>query len=187
MKELRFLWPIALTATMLGARIWELCHRFEAEPGKVIETKSIKLLVATGVSSVMLCVAEYVLRGTPPPYLWASVAGALLGVFTFVLRGWSRKALGRMWSLHTEIRVHHSLVETGPYTRVRHPIYLATLLEVTAAALLLNAWISGILGLFATAAALRRRIRTEERAMEEKFGDEWRKYCLRAGLLWPWP
>ncbi len=92
-----------------------------------------------------------------------------------------------MWSVHVEIREHHTLVQTGPYKRIRHPIYLGTALEVTAAALLLNAWVSGILGLFATAFALRRRIRIEERAMEEKFGDAWRRYCERAGPLWPWP
>jgi protein-S-isoprenylcysteine O-methyltransferase Ste14 len=187
MKDIRFLWPILITAIMLGARFWELRHKFEAEPGKIVEWQSFTLLVSVATASVLLCVAEYLLRGSPPPHPWVSAAGVLLGVFTFVLRGLSRRALNMMWSVHVEIREHHTLVQTGPYKRIRHPIYLGTALEVTAAALLLNARVSGILGLFATAFALRRRIRIEERAMEEKFGDAWRRYCERAGPLWPWP
>jgi len=79
------------------------------------------------------------------------------------------------------------LVQTGPYMRIRHPIYLGTLLEVAAATLLLNAWSAGVVGLVATAFVLRQRIRIEERAMEDKFGEAWRNYRLRAGLLWPRP
>jgi protein-S-isoprenylcysteine O-methyltransferase Ste14 len=187
MKDIRFLWPILTTATMLGARIWELRHRFDAEPGKIIETASFKRLVAVGTGSVLLCVAQYLLRDSPPPLPWVSAAGALLGVFTFVLRGLSRKALNRMWSVHVEIRENHTLVQTGPYMRIRHPIYLGTLLEVAAATLLLNAWSAGVVGLVATAFVLRQRIRIEERAMEDKFGEAWRNYRLRAGLLWPRP
>jgi protein-S-isoprenylcysteine O-methyltransferase Ste14 len=187
MKELAFLWPIILTAIMLSARIWELRRKFAADPGKILAPTSFRNMVSVGTGSVLLCVAEYILRGSPPRLLWVSGAGALLGASTFVLRGFSRKALSRMWSVHVEIRERHTLVQTGPYARIRHPIYLGTVLEVIAAALLLNAWLAGALGLVATGLVLRRRIRVEERAMEEKFGDEWRRYCLRAGLLWPWP
>jgi len=172
---------------MLGARIWELCRRFGADPGTVIAPKSFRHMVTVGTGSVLLCAAEYILRGSPPRLPWVSAAGALLGAFTFVIRGLSRRALRRMWSVHVEIRENHTLVQSGPYARIRHPIYLGTILEVAAAALLFNAWISGTIGLVATALVLRHRILIEERAMEEKFGDEWRKYCLRAGLLWPRP
>jgi protein-S-isoprenylcysteine O-methyltransferase Ste14 len=185
MTDLRFLWPILLTATMLGARIWELRRKFEVEPGKVVETRSFKLLVAFGVASVLLCSGYYLVRGEPPRYPWLSAAGALLGVYTFVLRGQARKALDRMFSLHVDIREHHTLVQTGPYRRIRHPIYLGTILEVIAAAFLLNAWIPGIIGLVVMTIVLRRRIRIEEQAMEEKFGEAWRQYRLRTGLLWP--
>jgi len=88
-----------------------------------------------------------------------------------------------MFSLHVDIREHHTLVQTGPYRRIRHPIYLGTILEVIAAAFLLNAWIPGIIGLVVMTIVLRRRIRIEEQAMEEKFGEAWRQYRLRTGLL----
>ena len=185
--DLRFLWPILLISTLLGARIWELRRRFEAEPGNVVGSPSFKRLVAVGTASVLLCLGAYWYRGTPPASPGASLAGVALGASTFILRAKSRRALGRMWSVHVEIRDRHILVSEGPYARVRHPIYLAALMEVVATALVLNTWICGGLALLATALVVAGRIRIEERAMEEKFGDAWRQYRLRTNSLWPRP
>jgi protein-S-isoprenylcysteine O-methyltransferase Ste14 len=185
--DLGFLWPILLASSMLLARTWELQHKFRSKPGKVVETRSFKLLVAVGMAAVLACAIDYVVRETPPRHPLLSVAGALVGGSTFALRAASRRALDLMWSMQVEIRDHHTLVQTGPYARIRHPIYLATILEVAAATLLFNAWLPGVAGLAAMAFVLSRRIRIEERAMEEKFGGAWRQYCLRTGLLWPRP
>ncbi len=187
MIDLGFLWPILLAAAMLLARTWELQHRFRSQPGKIVETRSFKLLVVVGMTSVLLCAIEYVARGTPPPHALLSAAGVLVGGCTFALRAASRRALDLMWSMQVEIREQHTLVRTGPYARIRHPIYLATLLEVVAAALLFNAWLPGAVGLVAMALVLSHRIRIEERAMAQKFGGAWREYRLRTGLLWPRP
>jgi protein-S-isoprenylcysteine O-methyltransferase Ste14 len=187
MMDLGFLWPILLALAMLLARTWELQHKFRSEPGKIVETRSFKLLVAVGMASVLFCAIDYVARGSPPRHALLSAIGALVGGCTFALRAASRRALDLMWSVQVEIRDQHTLVQTGPYARIRHPIYLATLLEVAAATLLFNAWLPGSVGLVAMAWVLSRRIRIEERAMAEKFGGAWRDYCLRTGLLWPRP
>ena len=134
---------------------------------------------------MLLCALDYARRGAPPRHLWLSVAGVAIGVGTFILRSQSRRALALMWSVQVEIRENHILVQTDPYARIRHPIYLATMMEVVAAMLLFNAWIPGLAGLVALAAVLAGRIRIEERAMEEKFGEAWREHRLRTGLLWP--
>jgi len=187
MKELRFLWPLALTASMMGARIWELRRKFSAEPGRIVAPASFRNLVSVGTGSVMLCVAEYLLRGAPPRFPWISAIGAVVGALTFVLRGLSRRALDRMWSVHVEIRERHLLVREGPYALMRHPIYAAAILEVLATAMLLNSWIAGAVGLLATISVLAGRIRAEEAAMEGKFGEEWRQYRRRVGAFWPKP
>ncbi len=170
---------------MLLARTWELQHKFRAKPGKVVETRSFKLLVVVGMAAVLVCALDYAVRARPPAHVLLSALGALVGVGTFALRAASRRALDLMWSVQVEIREEHTLVQTGPYAHIRHPIYLATMLEVVAAMLLFNAWVPGVAGLVAMASVLSRRIRIEERAMAEKFGRAWREYCLRAGLLWP--
>jgi protein-S-isoprenylcysteine O-methyltransferase Ste14 len=187
MTDPRFLWPILLATAMLLARIWELHHKFRAQPGKVVERHSFWLLVAVGMSTVVLCAFDYLRRAAPPAHPWVSAAGGLVGLSTFVLRIRSRRALALMWSVQVEIRENHTLVQTGPYARIRHPIYLATLLEVVAAALVFNAWVPGLVGLAAMGIVLGHRIAVEERAMEDKFGEAWRHYRLRTGSLWPWP
>ena len=172
---------------MMGARIWELRRKFSAEPGRIVAPASFRHLVSVGTGSVMLCVADYLVRGIPPRFPWVSAIGALLGASTFVLRSLSRRALDRMWSVHVEIRERHVLVQDGPYRLMRHPIYAAAVLEVLATAMLLNSWIGGSVGLLATIATLAGRVRAEEAAMEAKFRDEWRHYRRRVGAFWPKP
>jgi len=54
-----------------------------------------------------------------------AVAICALGLFLAV---WSRKTLGAEWSRDVELKQGHKLVERGPYSLVRHPIYTAHLL-----------------------------------------------------------
>jgi protein-S-isoprenylcysteine O-methyltransferase Ste14 len=50
----------------------------------------------------------------------AFAAIKLVGLF---LTWWARVHLGRVWSGVITRKEHHSLVETGPYDFIRHPIY----------------------------------------------------------------
>ncbi|HTA41909.1 MAG TPA: isoprenylcysteine carboxylmethyltransferase family protein [Bryobacteraceae bacterium] len=52
--------------------------------------------------------------------LAVQIASGLLGV-------WARRHLGANWSGEITIKVDHSLIRTGPYSRLRHPIYTAML------------------------------------------------------------
>jgi len=44
---------------------------------------------------------------------------------------WARSHLGANWSATITIRTSHSLVSTGPYARLRHPIYSGLHVGVT--------------------------------------------------------
>ncbi len=56
-----------------------------------------------------------------------SVAVAICALGS-VLAIWSRRTLGGDWSQDVELKQGHTLVERGPYSLVRHPIYTAHLL-----------------------------------------------------------
>ena len=185
MTELVFLWPVLLVILMLLARVWELRRRFAADRGAIVETATFKKLLFGGVASVLLCAGYYLWRGRPPAYPWVSVAGVAVGLASFLLRSSSRKALGRMWSVHVEIRDKHVLVDSGPFSRIRHPIYLAAIMEVLATAMVLGTLVCGAIALAVVALFVAMRIRVEESAMATKFGDAWQQYRLRTGLLWP--
>jgi protein-S-isoprenylcysteine O-methyltransferase Ste14 len=58
----------------------------------------------------------------PSPIRWL---GLPLGVLSLGLFVSTHRALGRSWSGILEISEQHRLVATGPYSRVRHPMYSA--------------------------------------------------------------
>jgi protein-S-isoprenylcysteine O-methyltransferase Ste14 len=109
----------------------------------------------------------------------AAIAGAI-----FVL--WRSHAdLGRNWSATLRILEQHSLVTSGVYRHVRHPMYTAHLLWAIAQGLLLANWIAGWAFLVFSIPLYLIRIPKEERMMIEHFGEEYRQYISRTGRLIP--
>ena len=53
--------------------------------------------------------------------------GFVLGFCTLVFWTWTQAMLGKEWSPQLQLRKDHHLVITGPYARIRHPIYTATM------------------------------------------------------------
>ena len=75
------------------------------------------------------------------------------------------RALGERWSVRIWVIPGAPLVRSGPYRYLRHPNYLAVVVELLAASLLFGAWRTA-LGLSAlNLVALRWRIRAEEAAL----------------------
>jgi protein-S-isoprenylcysteine O-methyltransferase Ste14 len=118
-----------------------------------------------------------------------NLAVSLVAVFVFVaahlLRLKAIRTLDRFWSLHIEIREKQVLVQEGIYGYVRHPAYAAFILEHIAVPLFGNAWWSLGAALFLYTPMLLLRMRLEEGALVEKFGDQYRVYQRRVGALAP--
>ena len=89
-----------------------------------------------------------------------------LPIFTFRSRG---GVMGRGY-IHTTV-----LVDTGVYSIVRHPQYLAILLINIALPLITRHWLVVILGIIGTA-AICLNIFEEEKENLQKFGDAYRSY-----------
>jgi protein-S-isoprenylcysteine O-methyltransferase Ste14 len=77
------------------------------------------------------------------------------------------------------------LVETGPYRWIRHPIYLAYLLNYVGGGLLAGNWVlTGVpVTMFAIVVIV--RIGQEERVMTNLFGQQYIAYMKRTGRLLP--
>ncbi len=142
---------------------------------------------ATGLGIVPLI---YLVTGEPAfasyqprPLLFALgvvVAGAALVMFRL-----THKALGRMWSVSLQIKQDHSLITTGVYGRLRHPMYTAFWLMAAAQALLLPNWMAGAAGLVGFGFLFFSRVGPEERLMEQVFGDDYRDYKARTKRVVP--
>lgn len=111
------------------------------------------------------------------------------GVAVFAAAVWllwrSHADLGRNWAPAPEVQADHSLVTTGVYRRVRHPMYTAHWLWAVAQALLIHNWAAGPATLVAFVPFTLVRVPAEERLMLARFGDAFRAYAARTGRFIP--
>ena len=118
----------------------------------------------------------------PPWMRWAGVGIALFG---FALLQWAQNALGKNWSDTPRMMKEQSLITSGPYHFVRHPIYTAFLLILCSTSFISANWLIGLTWIGMTALEVASRIGFEESLMLEYFGDPYREYMKRTGRLLP--
>lgn len=98
----------------------------------------------------------------------------------------THRDLGHNWSVSLDLRERHTLVTTGIYAMVRHPMYTGFWLMALAQALLLPNWIAGPAGLVGFGILFFGRVRREEDMMIAAFGEEYRAYMARTARVVPW-
>jgi len=69
--------------------------------------------------------------GSPPAYIRLGAASAAFGIYLCVS---AARCLGGMFRYQTALTPGHRLVTTGPYSLVRHPMYLGYVLTLSGAA-----------------------------------------------------
>lgn len=89
---------------------------------------------------------------------------ALVGA-AMALRYWAIAALGERWNTRVLVVPGEPAVTSGPYRFLRHPNYLAVIVEMAALPLVHGAWITALAFSAANAALLARRIAHEEAAL----------------------
>ncbi len=152
-----------------------------------------RAMFAVRVLMFFILLAWLVLYAIYPPWLevlsvpfpdWLRWVGFALGVASLGGWTWTQVALGKEWSPQLQLRERHRLVTTGPYARVRHPLYTAMIGYGTSLALVTANWvfvvfaITAIAGLFA-------RVPQEEQMMIKEFGEKYRVYMQRTGRFFP--
>lgn len=110
--------------------------------------------------------AEVLLLDRPFPGALGWLALAVVGA-TMGLRYWAIGTLGRRWNTRVVVVPGLPAVAEGPYRYLKHPNYLAVILELAALPLVHGAWITALTFSLANAALLRVRIRCEEDALRQ--------------------
>jgi protein-S-isoprenylcysteine O-methyltransferase Ste14 len=115
------------------------------------------------------------------------LALALLGIAILAgglgFAGWARRHLGRNWSGWVTVKDDHTLICTGPYRLVRHPIYSGLLLAFAGNALAIGEW-RGVLAVAFGFLAFVLKLRIEEARMRETF-PEYDRYTQQVAALIP--
>lgn len=107
-----------------------------------------------------------------PFFLWLALPMLTLVVVAQVLRFWSIRTLGPRWNVRVLVVPGMPAVASGPYRFLKHPNYLAVVVEVLAIPLLHTAWLTAIVFSLLDAWMLATRIRCEEWALAEHCGYE---------------
>jgi protein-S-isoprenylcysteine O-methyltransferase Ste14 len=113
-----------------------------------------------------------------------------LGIAVEIMCLWlfyrSHRDLGHNWSVSLDLRERHTLVTTGVYGLVRHPMYAGFWLMALGQALLLPNWVAGPAGLVGFGVLFFGRVSREETMMIAAFGDDYRSYMRRTSRVVPW-
>ena len=127
-------------------------------------------MVALHTLFLASCVAEVWWLGRP---FVPALAGAALAVLLAAtgLRVWTLRTLGGRWTTRVLALPDEPLVAGGPYRYLRHPNYLAVVLEVAALPLVHTAWATAVVFSALNTVLLRVRIRVEERALDAAGAD----------------
>ncbi len=115
---------------------------------------------------------------------WLRWLGFFVGLGSLAFWTWVQVVLGKQWSAQLQVRETHQLVTSGPYARVRHPLYTAMFGYGIGVALVTAHWVFiGLALLVIGGTAV--RVPREEQMMIEEFGEAYRAYMKRTGRFWP--
>jgi protein-S-isoprenylcysteine O-methyltransferase Ste14 len=117
---------------------------------------------------------------------WGTLAlGACIVWLGIGLRVWAVWSLGRFFRREVTIEADQTVVESGPYRWVRHPAYTGDLLIAFGFGLTWGSWVGAAVALVVAFAGHLPRIRVEEAALREAFGDAYESYARRRARLVP--
>jgi protein-S-isoprenylcysteine O-methyltransferase Ste14 len=159
--------------------LWFWSYLFRAP--KVQKRKSITVrgpsLVGVALETAGIFVPAFFRVPDPPR---TSAAPMLVALFFGAIAIWlmwtAVTHLGRQFRIQAGLYEDHQLVRTGPYALVRHPIYASLLALALVTGILLGRWESTVTGVVLCVAGNEIRVHTEDRLLEGRFGEEFRKY-----------
>lgn len=117
--------------------------------------------------------------------VWAGWAGILLMICALLIFSRAHVDLKSNWSPTLEIFEQHTLVTSGIYGYIRHPIYASQWLWVIAQMLLLQNWLAGPIDLIFFIPFYILRVRAEEKMMIDTFGKQYHQYKEKTGGIIP--
>jgi protein-S-isoprenylcysteine O-methyltransferase Ste14 len=181
------LFGVLYWAWVASEALLQVVRRTSSKSGEVKDRGSLLLLLPVIFGSIWAAtwygeVHGRTMLGGPH---WLGIVALVLFVIGLAIRGTAIFTLGRSFSTNVAIRATQTVHKTGLFRWVRHPSYSGMLLIFTAIGLWQRNGVSlAIMVVFPTAALLY-RIRVEERALTEAFGQDYLQYSQETKRLIP--
>ena len=151
-------------------RLWELRLSVKnaawafANGGKEYGLPHYRFMTVFHTLFLISCVAEPWLFSRPFPMPWGFIALGL-AVAAQGLRYWAITTLGTRWNTRVIVLPEAAPVTGGPYRFVRHPNYVAVVLELAVLPLIHGGWMTAVVFTIGNALLLRVRVKVEEEAL----------------------
>lgn len=167
-------------------------RRADKAGGCVARQEGTVMLAGLRLGALLLLLNVLVYLINPGWMQWASWAspgwlrwtGAGLSALMVPSLYWMFISLGNNITPTTSTRPEHTLVTTGPYRWIRHPLYSFAALFWLGISLLTANWFLSLM-ITPLLAVLVKRTTTEEEKLLERFGDSYRDYRSRTGRFFP--
>ncbi len=153
--------------------------------GRASRLAGLLALPALAATVVYVLAPTWLSWSALPLPIWIRWLGVGVALGGFALLQWAQQSLGMNWSDAPRVVAGQSLVASGPYRWIRHPIYAAFLLILGSPLLISASWLVGALWIGMTGLDVAARISTEEALMLGRFGEQFRDYRLKTGRLLP--
>ena len=115
---------------------------------------------------------------------WISWFGIVIAIPPIFYLVWVHRHLDTQWSIALELNKDHKLITSGPYRRIRHPMYLGIFIY-TLGLMLISSDLLVMIFFGFSIWVNNRRIPEEEQMMIEEFGDDYLEYMKHSGKLLP--
>jgi protein-S-isoprenylcysteine O-methyltransferase Ste14 len=135
---------------------------------------------------ILLLIRLRVFQGAGPPTgnPWLLGIGLAIFVLGLALAVWARVYIGRNWGMPMSRKADPELVTTGPYVKIRHPIYSGIILGMVGTAIAVSLYwlvVVVVLGAYFLFSAV-----TEERNMAKLFPTVYPPYKRATKMLIPY-
>ena len=117
--------------------------------------------------------------------VWARWLGAGIALLGFALLQWAQTTLANSWSDTPRMMKEQTLITSGPYGTIRHPIYTAFILILGSTIFISANWLIGLCWAGMVTLEAFSRIGFEESLLIEFFGDQYLEYMKKTGRLLP--
>jgi protein-S-isoprenylcysteine O-methyltransferase len=180
-------WQILYWTWVVSEVIIGVGTRTKQSTGKVRDRRSLLLLWIVILSSMT---ASIWISETRPPNMFSGTRslklfGVIVLIIALAIRWTAIFTLGKSFSSNVAILDSQKLNRSGLYRFVRHPSYLGLILVFVAVGLHSRNWLSFAIAVVPTTAALLYRIRVEESALLQAFGEEYVSYSEQVSRLIP--
>ena len=186
------LWIVFIAARLVPSRNVPSVRRSRKERIETIKQEGMYAFVLFFIAIYGNLIVAALYMFNPPWVQWSylylplelRVVGLILGVVSLPYVYWVGRTLAHYYSYTVEMQEDHKLITTGPYHRIRHPLYAATVLFLAAQVLVSDNWLFLVI-LLTMIPGIYIRMNKEEQMLIEEFGDEYRAYVKRTGRLFP--